>query len=64
MFLYKAEEFRGLWDVLKLWNQEIHASPILQGQLTCHPPDHQKQNKWLAEHLASTSPVLVPITTY
>lgn len=64
MFLYKAEESRGLWDEQKLWNQEMHAAPIVQGRLTRHLPDQQKQNKWLAEHLACTCPILAPITAY
>ena len=64
MFLYKADEFRGLWNEQKLWNQKIHAAPSRQGQLTCHLPDHQKQNKWPAEHLSCISPIWVPITAY
>ena len=37
MFLYEADEFRGLWDEQRLWNQKRRATSVLQGQLNSIP---------------------------
>lgn len=63
--LYKANEFRGLWDEQSLWDPKIHAARIIQGQLKCQLlPDHWKQNKWLAKHLLHSFPILARITQH